>query len=90
MSKVLSAPPPKALMMFMMLTKLPVTNPRKPTTKRNTFLISLHLNLPQSGQNVTVSIIGGAIKAKVEELTAPTKDINKSICGMAAASATVM
>ena len=72
-----------------MLTKLPVKKPTKPITNRNKFLNSLHLYLPQSGQNVTVSMMGGAIKANVEELTAPTNEINRSIFGMAAASATV-
>ena len=75
--------------MFCTLTKVPVTNPKKPTVNKKTFLSSLHLNFPQSGQFVTVSIIGGAIRAKVEELTAPTSEISRSIFGIAAARATV-
>ena len=51
--------------------------------------MSFHLNFPQSGQFVTVSIMGGAISARVEELTAPTSEINRSIFGIAAARATV-
>ena len=37
---------------------------------------------------MTVSIIGGAIKARVDELTAPTNDMNRSNLGMAAAKET--
>ena len=75
--------------MFCTLTKVPVTKPKKPTVNRKMFLMSFHLNFPQSGQFVTVSIMGGAIRAKVEELTAPTSEISRSIFGIAAARATV-
>ena len=34
-------------------------------------------------------MMGGAIKAKVEELTAPTKEMKRSSLGIAAAKATV-
>ena len=34
-------------------------------------------------------MMGGAIKAKVEELTAPTKEMKRSSFGIAAAKATV-
>ena len=74
--------------MFCTLTKVPVTKPKKPTVNRKMFLMSFHLNFPQSGQFVTVSIMGGAIRAKVEELTAPTREISRSIFGIAAARAT--
>lgn len=73
-------------MMFLMLMKLPVMKPRKPT--RNRKILRESLSLPISGQNVTVSRMGGAIKARVEELTAPTKDMNRSSFGMAAARPT--
>ncbi len=43
-----------------------------------------------SGQWVTVSMIGGAKRASVEELTAPTKDMKRSSFGMAAPKATKM
>ena len=39
-------------------------------------------------QKVTVSMIGGAMRANVDELTAPTKEMNRSRRGMAAPSAT--
>ena len=52
------------------------------------FLHNLHFNLPIWGQNVTVSMMGGAIKARVDELTAPTSEMNRSNLGMAAAKET--
>ena len=57
--------------------------------KRNTFRHSRHFNLPIWGQKVTVSMMGGAIKARVEELTAPTNEMKRSSLGIAAAKATV-
>ena len=76
----------KNVMMFLMLTKLPVKKPKNPMTKSKKFRASR--NFPISCQLVTESIIGGAINARVEELTAPTSEINKSNLGMAAARPT--
>ena len=73
-------------MIFIKLTKLPVMNPRKPMEKRKTFLKIL--KGPISCQLVTVSIIGGAISAKVDELIAPTREMKRSNLGIAAAKAT--
>ena len=56
--------------------------------KRNTFRHSRHFSFPICGQKVTVSMMVGAIKAKVEELTDPTNEINRSSLGTAAAKAT--
>lgn len=42
-----------------------------------------------TGQNVTISIIGGAINANAELLTAPTREIMDSSRGMQAAKTTV-
>ena len=56
--------------------------------KRNTFRHSRHFIFPICGQKVTVSMMVGAIKAKVEELTDPTNEINRSSLGTAAAKAT--
>ena len=70
-----------------MLTYDPVTNPKKPRINRHRFLKALdqeHLS-----PCVTVSKIAGAINANVELDTAPTKDINKSSLGIAAAKAKV-
>ena len=47
-----------------------------------------YLDVLSSLQYVRLWIIGGAINARVEELIEPTKLINKSSFGMAAASAT--
>ena len=69
-----------------MLTKVPVTNPRNPIRNKNAFLIIL--KHPISCQFVIVSIIGGAIKAKVDELIAPTREIKRSNFGIAAARET--
>lgn len=69
-----------------MLTKEPVRKPRNPTMKRKTLRAILHL--VASDQLVTESMIGGAIKASVDELTAPTREMNRSNFGMAAASET--
>ena len=74
--------------MFFILTKLPVRNPRNPRVNRKIFLHNLHLNFPIWGQKVTVSIMGGAISARVEELTAPTNEMNRSNLGIAAANET--
>ena len=78
-------------MIFSMLTKLPAINPTKPKTKRNKFL--KRRNFPDgfvvnSSQYVRVCMMGGAINANVEELIEPTKLMNKSSLGIAAASAT--
>ena len=61
-----------------------------PTEKRPTFCQSLHLYLPMSGQKTMVSMTGGAIRAKVEELAAPTNDMNRSNLGIIAANITAM
>ena len=77
--------------MLLKLTKLPAINPTKPRQNRNTFLnISIFpsVELLRSVQYVRLCMIGGAIKAKVEELIEPTKLINKSSFGIAAAIAT--
>ena len=69
-----------------MLTKLPVKNPKKPIMNKKMFLANR--SFPISSQFVIESMIGGAINANVDELTAPTNEINKSNLGMAAARAT--
>ena len=61
-------------------------NPRKPSVKRKRFLDALQAEtFPQL---VTVSMIGGAIKAKVDELIAPTREMKRSNFGIAAARVT--
>ena len=77
--------------MFDKLTKPPAINPTKPRAKRNTFRTIR--NWPNdehfsSLQYVRLCIIGGAIKANVEELIEPTKLIKRSSFGIAAAIAT--
>ena len=79
-------------MIFLRLTKLPAGNPTNPKTKRNKFI--KRTNFPDgfvvnSPQYVRVCITGGAINANVEELIEPTKLMNKSSFGIAAASANV-
>ena len=77
--------------MFRKLTKLPAMNPTKPRQNKNAFLnisIDPYFEDFSSLQYVRVCIIGGAIKAKVEELIDPTKLMNKSSFGIAAAIAT--
>lgn len=61
--------------------------PMNPTLKMKTFLATWYL--VTWGQSATTSMIGGAIRAKVEELAAPTKEMNRSKRGMAAARATI-
>ncbi len=48
----------------------------------------LKWNLPVSGQKRTVSMKEGASRARVEELAAPTREMNRSSLGMAAARPT--
>ncbi len=45
-------------------------------------------HLPVSGQKVMESNIAGASRAKVDELAAPTREMNRSSRGMAAARET--
>ena len=73
-------------MIFIKLTKLPVKNPKKPIKKRIEFLNIRPF--PIVCQLVAVSMIGGAIKANVDELTAPTREMNRSNLGIAAANET--
>lgn len=61
-------------------------NPRKPSVKRKRFLDTLQAD--NFSQLVTVSMIGGAIKAKVDELIAPTREMKRSNFGIAAARVT--
>ena len=75
------------------LTKLPAINPTNPRQNKKIFLnISIfpYFEDLSSLQYVRLCIIGGAIRANVEELIEPTKLMNKSSLGMAAASATVI
>ena len=69
---------------------VPATIPTTPRASRNMFLTIL--NHPQnpwkSSQKTNVCNMAGAIKAKVDELTAPINEMNKSIFGIAAASPT--
>lgn len=76
--------------MSLTLVIVPATIPTTPSRSKNMFLAIL--NLPdsplKSSQKTIVCMMEGAINAKVEELTAPINDINKSIFGIAAASPT--
>ena len=79
--------------MLRKLTKLPAINPTKPRQNKKIFLntsIIPYFEDLNSLQYVRVCIIGGAIRANVDELIEPTKLMNKSSLGMAAASATVI
>ena len=68
---------------------VPVAKPAKPTMKIAAFLTTLRL-LPAlySSQNSKVSMKGGASRARVEELKAPTREMNISSRGISAANAT--
>ena len=66
-------------------------NPIKPNSMSTRSFHSFHLYEPNlSGQNVTISSVGGNINAKVELLRAPTRDMTAPRFGMAAASPNVM
>lgn len=72
------------------LVYVPNTNPSKPNIRIAMSFQSILLYFPNpTGQNVTISIIGGAIKANAELLTAPTNEIIDSSLGMQAAKTTV-
>ena len=62
----------------------------KPRRNRKQFLTSLAIPAAprNSFQLATVSITVGAINASVEELAAPTNEMNKSSLGIAAANPT--
>lgn len=73
-----------------MLAYVPNKNPVIPNTMIATSFQSLHECWPSlSGQNVTISMIGGKIKARAELLTAPTRDMIPLRFGITAAAATV-
>lgn len=54
----------------------------------SSLLSHLKLYLPVSGQKRTVSMMDGARSASVDELAAPTSEMNRSRRGMAAARPT--
>ena len=76
--------------MSVTLTIVPATIPTIPSISKNKFLAILSFpEVPsKSSQNTIVCMIEGAINAKVDEATAPIKEIKRSILGTAAASAT--
>ena len=68
---------------------VPVTNPAKPMMNITAFLTIFHLFPPlYTFQNSKVSMNGGASKARAEELSAPTSEMNKSSRGIIAANMT--
>lgn len=77
-------------MMLPTLTNVPVRNPTKPMVKRIPFLpqTSAALLPLSSSQKAMVWMTVGAIRARVEELAAPTSEMNRSSFGMAAAKPT--
>ena len=76
--------------MSLILVIVPATMPTTPRASRNMFReIFIHPQNPwKSSQKTNVCNMAGAIKAKVDELTAPINDMNKSIFGIAAANPT--
>ena len=72
------------------LTIVPATIPTIPSISKNMFLAIL--NFPdtplKSSQKTIVCMMEGAINANVDEAIAPIKEMNRSIFGIAAASAT--
>lgn len=72
------------------LVYVPNTNPSSPNIRMNKSFHSIHLYFPRpSGQNVTISIIGGKMSANAEELTAPTSEMMPPRFGMMQAKRTV-
>ena len=69
---------------------VPNTIPIMPRMPRSKFLATFSFPpMPlNSSQNTKVCIIEGAIKANVDEATAPIREIKRSIFGMAAAKPT--
>ena len=76
---------------FLTLVIVPANIPTTPRISRNMFLAIFNFpdNPWKSSQKTIVCIKAGAINANVDELTEPISEMNKSICGIAAASATI-
>lgn len=76
--------------MFATLVYVPKKNPKSPNIRIPMSFQSIWLYFPNpTGQNVTISIIGGAINANAELLTAPTREMIDSKLGMQIARMTV-
>lgn len=75
--------------MLQMLVYVPNAKPHNPNIRIPMSFQRTQLCFPNpSCQKVIISITGGNIRAKVELLTAPTKDITADKFGIAAAKAT--
>ncbi len=73
-----------------MLVKEPKRNPQIPKIIMKMSFHNIQLNFPKPfGQKVTISMIGGNIKAKVDEETAPTSEITAPKLGTIAAKINV-
>ena len=77
-------------MIFFSESAVPVAKPANPTTKIPAFLSRKSIPAPTlySSQKSKLSIKGGASRASVEELKAPTREMKMSRRGISAANAT--